>query len=224
VDAALQCGLAKTVLIFVDDLDLLDQDELPPGRKSAPDIVMDALKDLAGLSSLRIVTTVRDYYFYGRAKDFFDLLNVEPLSSDILQEIYKRQVNRLNDGKSPFSAEAISFLADAAEGIVGAYMHHLYQIYRRAAIESPSGEAITLDGVLAHLGKEIERLQRSVPASKEIFAAIQQGELEFQPTSAADPIRRTALENNLVYRSNYDQRVYSIDRTLAEVWRRRART
>lgn len=150
-------------VVFVDDMDLLEED----GEEEATNLLR-SLKTLADLQSAVVIATVRDRYFDGRDKDFHDFLKVDLMGTEDLRAIYRIHVNAFNGGKDVFLPEALEWLERSSAGRVGVFLHKCF-VVRRAYWTRPA--PIDLATLKAFVRREIARL-RIDPAHAGVVAAM----------------------------------------------------
>lgn len=158
----------EKVLLFVDDLDLLDQPD-SPGQKEANRLV-GLLKMLAEKSYIVVLTTMRHSYFNGREKDFKDFIKVSTFDSRGLEAVYRKHIELYNDGEQVFSREALRFLERSASGRVGMFLHRCYQLWREFGA---MGKRVGLRELRKFIRTDIEEL-RSDPEHWPVIAALEQ--------------------------------------------------
>lgn len=185
-DALRQGGACKRVLLFVDDLDLLDRGGEEGGAEA--DRVVDLLRPIAGRHGLVIVATMRRLYFNRREKDFTDLGAIRPLKPAELVEIYNLRVRLFNDGREVFRPEALALLGRTANGRVGVFLRHCHDVLRqrrRSAI-MPFTEEV----VRSHFRECVDDYltdptQRAL--MNEVISAVRGRTLEFAPVQDPRP-------------------------------------
>ena len=164
------------VLLFVDDLDLLDR----PGTQGAQekDDLVAHLQSLADQPPVVVVVTVRGAWFNGREKDFKDFLRVGLLGHNDLVAIYRMHVDVLNGGEAVFDDDALEWLERGADGKVGIFLSLCYRLWQRFGA---SDGLITDDHVRKYVHDHIDELRRDpvhVGIVVEVEQAIRRGQLE----------------------------------------------
>jgi Cdc6-like AAA superfamily ATPase len=118
----------KKILIFVDDLDLLDL-----YGKEGKDVsyqLLTYLKPIAEPASTTVVVTMRPPYFRGGEKEFTNFIDVRLLESKTIKDIYQLRVNTFNEGQQIFSERALSWIECGAFGRVGSFLRRCGEIYQ----------------------------------------------------------------------------------------------
>jgi AAA ATPase domain len=127
LDALKQFEPARPVLIFVDDLDLLDRRGREGAEVSAT--LIDRLASLADHPAALVLVTMRELGFSGRDKDFNDFVRLDYLSGDALRAVYARHIEVFNEGKIVFSEEVLTSLLEGADGRVGIFLRTCRELW-----------------------------------------------------------------------------------------------
>lgn len=114
-------------LLYVDDLDLIEQ---PNGneRKIIDDMI-DYLGRLAQHKHIIVITSVRDYFYYYREKDFHSFFELDFVDNANLIAIYNLQIKELNDGIEIFESEAVELLSYSSDRILGRFKRLLHEVH-----------------------------------------------------------------------------------------------
>ena len=121
--------VGKNVILFVDDMDLLDRPPATPPLVA--DALVDVLKQLADTPRITVLVTVRTAFFNGRDKDFWDFLKVDLLPTHHLRAIYTRHVQILNAGHDVFDSDTLDWIERSASGRVGMFLSLCWQLWRK---------------------------------------------------------------------------------------------
>jgi hypothetical protein len=124
----------KKVLLFVDDLDLLDR---KGGEFEEPAFqLMDLLKILADQIQFTVIVTMRSSQFNIRYKDCKDIIYVKLMNPDDIFEVYNKHIKELNAGEEIFAKDALEWLEKSTLGRVGIFLRRCRRIKRMFRSES----------------------------------------------------------------------------------------
>lgn len=214
-DAIRQAEGLRTVLLFIDDLDLLDREGAEGG--AGVDTVVDLLRPIADREGLCVVATTRRQYFNGREKDFIDLGALRPLKPEELTRVYALRVKLFNDGREIFSPGALSLLTRTADGRVGVFLRHCREVFRlhRRQEPMPFAEEVVRRYIVDRVQELLEDPAHRA-LMREVIECVRALRLEFQP--AQDPARTGMLHvvlNPVPGRAGW----YAVNPLFAEVLR-----
>jgi hypothetical protein len=214
-DAIRQAEGLRTVLLFIDDLDLLDREGAEGG--AGVDTVVDLLRPIADREGLCVVATTRRQYFNGREKDFIDLGALRPMKPEELVRVYELRARLFNDGREIFSPGALALLTRTADGRVGVFLRHCREVFRlhRRREPMPFAEEV-VRGYITDRVRELLDDPAHRALMREVIACVRAQRLEFQP--AQDPARTGMLHvvlNPVPGRSGW----YAVNPLFAEVLR-----
>lgn len=114
----------RPVLLFVDDLDLLERrktSDKDPEATVCADLVQRLL-NLAAHPHAVVLVTVRTAWFNERNKELNNFVQLPFFEDEILREIYQRHVDELFEGRAVFDAEALDLLVRESNGQVGMFL------------------------------------------------------------------------------------------------------
>jgi Cdc6-like AAA superfamily ATPase len=174
----------KRILIFVDDLDLLDL-----YGKEGKDVsyqLLTYLKPIAASEATTVIVTMRPPYFRGGEKEFTNFIDVRLLESNTIKEIYQRRVNLFNDGQQIFSDKALSWIECGAFGRVGSFLRRCGEIYQYFY---DLNKTITFDDLKTFVQQDIYEKENDSTTSNlmaEIKESIHKGCLEIAVTQNLD--------------------------------------
>jgi hypothetical protein len=203
----------KKVLLFVDDLDLLDR--LGGVGKEESHKLADHLRHLASMEAIVVLTTIRHAYFNGRQKDFKNFIRVKSMESEGLLEVYQRHINTYNSGEPVFAPEALDWLARGTEGKVGIFLSRLYEIWREN--RNPKSKMLGLNEakkfVREHI-KELLRTSKNVKTISQITQAVLSQQLEVK---ILEDLSDSELLNRVLHPQSATPNQYTIDSIYVDV-------
>lgn len=175
----------KKVLLFVDDLDLLDR----KGKEGQPesDLLVDHLKALAepgtltGQASVVVLATIRQASFTDRDKDFQDFVEVTLLDPEHHRAIYKRHIDLFNAGEPIFTDEALEWIEEGAAGQVGMFLRRCHQVWQRFYGRVSEGTKLDREHIRQYVQTHVRQLIRddsSQAALDLVIAAVRDGQSE----------------------------------------------
>ncbi len=185
----------KKVLLFVDDLDLLDR----KGKEGQPesDLLVDHLKVLAEPPSLGekpaavvVLATVRQPTFTDRDKDFQDFVEVSLMDPEQHIAIYQRHIELFNAGTEVFTRQAVEWLEEGSGGQVGMFLRRCHQLWQRFYGRLPEGVLIDVEQIRQFVKQQVRQMVRdpdSLTAVEAVIGAVRAGAREL--TLEADPGR-----------------------------------
>jgi len=166
----------KKLLIFVDDLDLLDL-----YGKEGKDVsyqLLTYLKPIAEPESSTVIVTMRPPYLRGGEKEFTDFIDVSLLDPETIKEIYQLRVNKFNSGQQVFSDRVFNWIEYSASGRIGSFLRRCGEIYR---FFYDLNRTITFDDLKKFVKQDIYEKENDRTTSNlmaEIKESIHQGSLE----------------------------------------------
>lgn len=218
IDAFAAFFPGKRVLLFIDDLDLLDT--VPGDGHRESDALLALLRPLAECRNGIILASIRQLFFNGREKDFKDFLKVGLLSHTLLRQIYLRHIECFNAGEEVFTPEALDWLIRSADGKVGMFLHRCMEFWRRF---SPSaGQRIGISELKVFIKEELEELRQDSEHLKvliPITAAVRNGQSEVEIT---DDLSQSGLLYRILTPLLYRSNAYSINTLYSDVIRQEA--
>jgi hypothetical protein len=217
-----QC--CRRVLLLVDDVDLLVPQVSGPAKTEA-DILVDALRALAALEAFTVVTTVREEFWERKGKDFRSLRFVDRLPSETpVVTIYGTHVQTLNSGISPYTAEAVYYLARNAGGGGGRFFDECDRM--RQHFTGADGEW-SLDRVVEYYRREVTR--RAGTELRSVVGAIETAAKAGRPSLgpeafrdlglSLDLIKASPLMGRVLHPSRYGSDLFEIDPFFLDAWR-----
>jgi len=132
-DLYVEAGFADSVLLFVDDLDLISHER---NDSEQLDTLVDVLRSVAEAPSTIVLVTGRKYYMNLNQDVFFQVMDVPPIEELEFSELYLKHLRAfspqgqdagLDDG--PFDSEVLAEVARRAKGIVGAFLRDLHAVH-----------------------------------------------------------------------------------------------
>jgi len=204
----------RAVILFVDDIDLLESDGTEGGRQS--DLLLQLLAPLAEVEGVVPVVTTRHLFYAGHQKDLFDFLHVPALPPEGLIEIYRLRVRVFHGGVELFTDEALRFLARHTNGRPGMMLRYLWEVYfDDVGAALPRGT----DAVNAWLRSQVGgwlQTEGARPLLHQIIQAVRAGQLQVKPK--IDP-RSVGLLHRLLHRVPGSQDEYTISGLYREILR-----
>lgn len=110
----------QRVLIYVDDVDLLDT-----GPSSPPDeavLLVRCLHQLSECPDVRVATSLRTRHLQNADKEFSEVVLVEPMSPEELRQVYERHIQTFNSGTEVMDEECLDELITHVKGKVGTFL------------------------------------------------------------------------------------------------------
>lgn len=154
----------RRILLFVDDLDLLDRGQSVEPLES--DRLQEALKllceppTLADRPSTLVLVTMRSDGFTDRDKDFEDLAAIRLLEPDQHLAIYQRHIDLFHAGEPVFTPAAISWLEARSGGQVGMFLRRCREIFDHFYKRLPAGTRIDEQHIKEYVRKDVRDLLR----------------------------------------------------------------
>lgn len=110
----------RPVLLFIDDLDLLERRKGADGTLC--DDLIQRLLNLAMHPHAVVIVTVRTAWFNGHDKALSNFVQLPFLDDDVLRDIYRRHVDVLFGGQPVLDDEALELVARESNGQVGMFL------------------------------------------------------------------------------------------------------
>lgn len=202
----------QRLLLFVDDLDLLDRGQ--PGAPLEADRLQEALKllceppTLLDRSATLVLVTMRSDGFTDRDKDFEDFVAIRLLDPEQHVAIYERHIQQFHAGEPIFTPQAIDWLEARSGGQVGMFLRRCREIfdffYKRLAI----GTLIDEGHIKEYVRKDVKDLLRDEscgPVMLDVQKAVLAGQLDIELTSEPGLLLHRVLSPSLgknIYRIN----------------------
>jgi hypothetical protein len=158
----------KRILLFIDDLDLLDR----YGRESQ-DVVfelMDMIKILADKKLFAVIVTIRSSYYNCTQKDYRNALDVKLMDPDSVLDVYKKHIEVLNAGEEIFDKESLEWLEQSTVGRIGIFLGRCNMVWDKFCTEPKQG-LLTKEHIKDYVQQDIQDKQKESPHS-EVMAAI----------------------------------------------------
>lgn len=111
---------ARPVLLFVDDLDLLERQKTAAGDVCAD--LIQRLLNLAAHPHALVMVTVRTAWFNQRHKELNNFVQLPFFEVDTLREIYAVHVRELFDGREVLRPDALELVLRESNGQVGMFL------------------------------------------------------------------------------------------------------
>ncbi len=116
----------QRVLIYVDDVDLLDT-----GPSSPPDevvLLVRCLHQLSQCQDVRVATSLRTRHLQNADKEFSEVVLVEPMSHEELRQVYERHIKTFNSGTAVMDEACLDELITHVKGKVGTFLRLCSQL------------------------------------------------------------------------------------------------
>lgn len=169
----------RPVLVFVDDLDLLERRKTVDGTVCAD--LVQRLLSLAAHPHAAVLVTVRTAWFNERNKELNNFVQLPFFEDEILREIYQRHVDELFEGRAVFDEEALDLIVRESNGQVGMFLKSCRDMLQWGYDKLPLDPAKVGAFVDAKL-REFRRTPDCVPYLPAIEKALRAQELTVQLT------------------------------------------
>ena len=116
----LRISTGKRCLIYVDDVDLMDQGT-PEGGEEAT-LLLRLLARLTEMPGAVVVASLRSRAMATGDKRFYDSLAVEPLGDKDLRELHERHIEEFHEKEAVFSSPCVGHLVELAAGRPGNFL------------------------------------------------------------------------------------------------------
>lgn len=178
---ALYLTTGKRVLIYVDDVDLLDT-----GPGADPEQVVLLIRCLHRLSKGRevaVVASLRTRHMRDRDKEFSDVVRVRRLKDSELRQIYDRHIQHFNNGQPVMDAACLDDVIVHSGGKVGSFLRLCFQLRDYGLLHRPQqvlGTADLVDFFAGEIRDELLSTPDFRPYVKAVVDALKGGSLEVE--------------------------------------------
>lgn len=211
---------SQPVLLFIDDLDLLDR----KGREGQPEseVLVDHLRwlaeppSLSGRRACRVLATIRNASFTDRDKDYRDFVGLPLLEKENHLEIYRRHIDLFNAGAEVFTPDTLEWLEERSGGQIGIFLRRCHEVAFHFYKDLKAGNPITIEQIKRYVEKDVRDLVRNTEIASivhEVLAAIRSGKTEVELADAPGPLEFKVLHHT------GEAKKYRINSMYAEVLR-----
>jgi len=118
----------KTIFLAVDDLDLLC--DKPQGKDQVRSL-LDLLNQLASDPLFNVIVTLRTGAYHKHDKEKYPLQKIGAMFESDLNRIYKKHLDRYNQGNQIFTDNAINYLlkSNSTEGRIGDFLKNCFTFF-----------------------------------------------------------------------------------------------
>lgn len=217
---ALHLATGQRVLIYVDDVDLLD---VGPGADPEQVVLLNrALYRLSKNPELTVVASLRTRHMRDRDKEFSDVVQVRRLKDSELRQIYARQLEHFGVAQPIMDDDCLDRLIQHAGGKVGVFLRLCFQLRDFGLLERPGQVLRSADleeFLMAEIRHELLSTPDYRPHVQSIVAALKANtlEVELPPEVQNTPIPHLLLDDPPTPLS---PRRYTIKRLTAQALRR----
>ncbi len=169
LDALRDLEAQRPVLLFVDDLDLLERRRGAEGSACA-DLVQRLLA-IATHPHATVLVTVRTAWFNGHDKELNDFVTLRFFDDDVLRAIYQRHVDELYEARPVLDESALDLVVRESNGQVGMFLKSCRDLFQWGYKRLPLDEGAVADFVDARL-RDFKRMPECVAHLPAIEAAL----------------------------------------------------
>lgn len=183
----------RPVVLFVDDIDLLQSGGVEGGAES--EMLIRLLSPLAGVARLIPIVATRYAFFNGHNKSLVNFLPVSILTSAEIVAVHKHRIAAFHGGAAIFTDDALNFLAAKVDGRIGMFQKYCHDIWSDDVAQAMP---IDLDRVNDFLALRLRRWRadrETGPVMNQVFQAAREHRMQIEPV--LDP-RTVGLYLNLL--------------------------
>lgn len=147
----------KRVIVYVDDLDLLER-EIAADRKQVA-LLKRLLVRLAEFENVVVAATLRTRQLTHLQKGLFDALRVRKLGANLTRQVHDVHIELFNDGDKIFDDECLEALVDDADGLIGRFLRNCRNLMMWARQQGRSaGRLLTRQDLEDFVQAELQQL------------------------------------------------------------------
>lgn len=195
---ALRHSTSHSVLVYVDDVDLLDEG---PGADPEQVVLLNrALYRLSKSADLFVATSLRTRHLHERDKEFSEVVRVRRLKDSELRQIYERQLEHFGIAQPIMDADCLDRLIQHAGGKVGVFLRLCFELRDFGLLERP-GQVLNAEDLVAFFVEKIRHELLPIadyrPHILSIVAALKANtlEVELPATIQSTPIPHLLLDD-----------------------------